>query len=461
MNLKTLLIALAPVLLIGCLVENNDNNSNQTSPFTNHLKNNNLSGIYYDVKEEFTRNDTVFHVGLCYAEEVESYINKHYEPIYEPLDDFVKEIGNSSEQKLNNPGKIYQYNQYQFIAEIEKGIHVYDNSDPSSPEHLTFIQLPGNADIAIQEDILYADTYGALLALDFKNPENIEFLSILPETLEPTYEMGFEKLTSEGHLKEVKVIEGMTHLHCGYYYDIMDDRSIIVSGSDDNDVVAIENPNNGEGGSLARFALTENHLYAITSSELVTFDITKRKDPEYKNRLYATWGAETIIFENRYLFVGSQSAMQIYNIDNPNQPEFTSELWHATSCDPVVVQGDFAYVTLKSGNRCRNGDNELEVIDISNIFEPKLVKTIPMEGPSGLGVHKTELYVSDASNGLIVFNITYSPQLEKINQIETIEVEDVIVNDENLTLIGDEGMYQYDHSDPRNLILQSFIPAVK
>jgi hypothetical protein len=64
------------------------------------------------------------------------------------------------------PGKIYTYGSYLLINEINKGIHVYDNSDQTNPEPLGFIEIIGNTDMAIRNNILYANHMGSLLALN-------------------------------------------------------------------------------------------------------------------------------------------------------------------------------------------------------------------------------------------------------------------------------------------------------
>ncbi|MFM8738918.1 MAG: hypothetical protein ACKOC0_01795, partial [Cytophagales bacterium] len=58
---------------------------------------------------------------------------------------------------LNNPGKIYVYNKYLFVNEVDLGVHVFDNSDPSAPKDLGFIEILGNRDIAIKDNVIFAD----------------------------------------------------------------------------------------------------------------------------------------------------------------------------------------------------------------------------------------------------------------------------------------------------------------
>ena len=60
-------------------------------------------------------------------------------------------------QELENPGKIYVKDNYLFINEVKKGIHVIDNTNPASPKAISFIQILGNIDIAVKDNILYAD----------------------------------------------------------------------------------------------------------------------------------------------------------------------------------------------------------------------------------------------------------------------------------------------------------------
>ncbi len=80
-------------------------------------------------------------------------------------------------QELENPGKIYVKDNYLFINEVKKGIHVIDNTNPSSPKAISFIQILGNIDIAVKDNILYADSYTDFVALDISNPKDVKEVS--------------------------------------------------------------------------------------------------------------------------------------------------------------------------------------------------------------------------------------------------------------------------------------------
>ena len=75
-------------------------------------------------------------------------------------------------EELESPGKIYVYDQYLFIGEQKKGIHIYDNSDPHHPLQISLSVLKGIRNLVIQNDVLYADNYIDIVALDVSDPRS-------------------------------------------------------------------------------------------------------------------------------------------------------------------------------------------------------------------------------------------------------------------------------------------------
>ena len=117
----------------------------------------------------------------CYIEPADQFYQGAqigYRPVYGPAES--SEILLVSPQAVDNPGKIYVYGTYLLVNERKKGIHVFDNADPSSPVSIGFIQLLGNTDMAIKDDILYADHLGNLVALTTNDFETIHEEGRLP-----------------------------------------------------------------------------------------------------------------------------------------------------------------------------------------------------------------------------------------------------------------------------------------
>jgi hypothetical protein len=89
--------------------------------------------------------------------------NVGYRPVY-GTEEFTT-VTWTTAQTIKNPGKIYVYGKYLLINEMKEGIHVYDNSNPQVPVVKGFLRILGNTDMAIKDDILYADHMGNLVAL--------------------------------------------------------------------------------------------------------------------------------------------------------------------------------------------------------------------------------------------------------------------------------------------------------
>ncbi|MBC7919673.1 MAG: hypothetical protein H7Z75_01140 [Ferruginibacter sp.] len=217
---------------------------------------------------------------------------------------------------------------------------------------------------------------------------------------------------------------------------------------------------NGIGGSMARFAIGGDHLYTLDNNSLRVFDISQPDNPVPGAKISVGTGIETLFPYQDKLFIGSRSGMLIYDNGNPGQPTLLSRYAHVESCDPVVVQGDYAYVTLRDGTFCRSGSNLLDVVDIRNLQNPVVVRSIPMQHPHGLGVDGKNLFVSEGAHGLKVFNVADPRNPVQTQYITGVKTYDVIPLNEGKVLLvtGQDGLYQYDYSDATQLKLLSKIP---
>src|SRR5678815_3723699 len=83
----------------------------------------------------------------------------YYMPVYESKAQVLQNIKSAAPQPLQNTGKLFLLGNYIFVNEINKGVHIIDNSNPASPKNVSFISIPGNIDIAVKNNTLYADLY--------------------------------------------------------------------------------------------------------------------------------------------------------------------------------------------------------------------------------------------------------------------------------------------------------------
>ena len=217
----------------------------------------------------------------------------------------------------------------------------------------------------------------------------------------------------------------------------------------------------GVSGSTARFAIVNERLYAVSQSEMKLFSLQNPENPVKDGSLNLGFGIETIFPYKDKLFLGTNTGVQIWDNKNPQKPTYLSRLDHARACDPVVVENDIAYVTLRSVNnfsRCGGAiANQLDVIDVSNAASPILLKTYEMESPYGLGIDKNKLFICEGLSGLKTFDATKPMDIKQLQHFKNMNAYDVIPLNNTLMLIGKDGLYQYDYSNPNSLKLLSKI----
>jgi len=114
---------------------------------------------------------------------------------------------------------------------------------------------------------------------------------------------------------------------------------------------------------------------------------------------------------------------------------------------------------LRSGNRCFGIEDQLDVVDISILESPWLIKSYPMEHPHGLAIDSNILFLCEGVHGLKVFDASDKKTLDQnlLSHLPNIPAYDVIAIDSHLILVGDNGIYQFDYSDPTDLQLLSVI----
>lgn len=389
-------------------------------------------------------------------------------PVYMPFSEFRSSFQKGDTTAITHPGKMYFKDGYLFVNEYGKGIHVIDNSDPSNPEKIAFYKIMGNVDMAIKGNILYADSYIDLVAIDISdinNPEEVGRLkNIFPEVV-PEGDLWFPYAMVD---KNVGVIVGWETRTIteerepgsswgGWIYrgDLMLTASSL-SGK-------TFSAGAGTGGSMARFMLNNDFLYLISHPRVLkTVDVAAADKMDVVDSISIGRIMETLFKVEDKMFIGTTTGMLIYDLSNASHPTKISQYDHLTACDPVVVDGQYAYVTLRTGTRCTNAQNLLEVVDISSIANPYLVKSYPMFNPHGLGVDGNLLFICDGKAGLKIYDKSDPLAIitHQVAYYPDFDTFDVIPMDGVLMLTGEKGIYQYDYSDPENIVQISHITIV-
>ncbi|MGB0523307.1 MAG: hypothetical protein ACPGJS_10135 [Flammeovirgaceae bacterium] len=88
-----------------------------------------------------------------------------YKPVYSEITD-PHTIIQEGVQPMRNPGKIVLAGTKLLVNEQYEGIHIIDNADPSAPKQIGFIRIPGNLELSIKGNHIFANNLEDLVSLE-------------------------------------------------------------------------------------------------------------------------------------------------------------------------------------------------------------------------------------------------------------------------------------------------------
>ena len=379
-----------------------------------------------------------------------------YTPVYKSKAAVLASINSSSYRSIEHAGKIYIKDNFIYLNEVNKGIHIIDNSNPSRPVQIAFLSIPGNLDIAIKGNTLYADMYTDLLALDIANPRQARITGTLNNFFTGrSYVNGHmayidEQVAADWIEKDTTVPADQYPVNCNFCSDNM---GLFATAAG-----AIKS-STGTAGSMAGMVLMNNHLYAITEMHSLSIvDISNAASPILDSSFFAGFDLQTVFpFEDK-LFLGSAVGMFMYDVSDPAHPVQAGQFTHGRACDPVITDGHYAYVTLHAGSWCGGETNELNVIDVNDLQHPQLVKTYQLAKPTGLSKDGNLLFICD-NTAVKIYNASQPAALLLMQQIASNEPYDIITANNKAMVVCNNGLYQYDYSNINHIRLLSFLPV--
>jgi hypothetical protein len=368
-------------------------------------------------------------------------------------------------------GNLFIHDNHILVSDMDQGIHIVDNTDKASPFVTGFMNIPGNTQLSVKNNYLYANSFIDLLVIDISNMNN----PVLVSRLENAFSYSLPMINESYPVADLNKDRGVV---IGWTIEKTKDvtgfgKKLFVSDCEDCDqeeidveTVATKSPVTTGGGrinlagSMTKFAIIDNHLYALDDDEIKSFNISSPTHPNFRGRSRTFSDPETLFPDGDHLFVGTTTGMLIYDTQgNRDFPTKISEIEHVESCDPVVVDGDYAYITLRSGSECGGAEDEFQVIDISNRSWPKHKRSYDMEDPHGLGVDGNLLFICDGEEGLKIFDKSDPVKAGKnlMYHFPAIRTVDIIPNNGTAIMIAEEGIYQYDYTDPGNIFVLSML----
>jgi hypothetical protein len=380
------------------------------------------------------------------------------QPTYTSRSSVLAHINGMASRPVANPGKIFVQGNLIYLNEIDKGIHIIDNSNPSRPQPIAFLSIPGNENLAVNGNMLYADMYQDLLSIDVSDPRHVQVASTLYNLFSGrAYAYPFpttfqDQVLTGSTSKDTTVMGGPPNpVNCNcpmpgpVFFSLASAASSAAAAP-------------GVSGSMAMMALIGNYLYVIPEEHsLGIVSLENPRTPALLSTIPGGADLETIYPFKDKLFLGSDIGTFVFDISSPSQPVKVGEFSHGNACDPVITDGSYAYITLHSGTHCGGASNELDIVDVHNLMQPFWIMAYPMSSPKGLTKDGNTLFVCDGNSLVKVFDATDPHFLRLINEIKVSGPYDLISGNNLLMVVGDKGLYQYDYSQAKNIRLLSFL----
>jgi hypothetical protein len=321
---------------------------------------------------------------------------------------------------ISGLGEVHLSGNLLLVGQGFEGVHVFDNTDPSSPVPAYFLKILGNSRIATKDHYLYADS-------------SIDLLTIKLEKSSATF---------------VHRAEGVFRERLG---DCNSSEEVVVgyeSLTGDSDDGSSGGSDLGFSGPAKDFVILDNYLYllnTITTSSLDTFTLENRESPSMVNRMdILETFPETLQAAQKNLLIGTRTGVHLVSLETPTKPQTLSFNDYFSSLNPFFVSGNTAYVALRSTwSGGVKGVNELRIANIENFAAPVQLATFPLTAPAGIGVRHGRAYICDGSAGLRVLNVREPIAIEEVAKVETDVCYDVFATDDLLILNGDQDISQY------------------
>ena len=92
-----------------------------------------------------------------------------WKPVYGADTAYKKLSVSAAPRPVTNAGKIYVRGNTIFQNDMGEGIHVVDITNPLTPARLSFIGLPGNTEMAVKGNFMYANNFDDIVVINISN----------------------------------------------------------------------------------------------------------------------------------------------------------------------------------------------------------------------------------------------------------------------------------------------------
>ncbi len=387
-----------------------------------------------------------------------------YDPVYITEEEFAAPIAIEPAREFINTGMLASYENLLLINEMYEGIHVIDNTDPLNPVNLSFIKILNNNSFSIADDVLYANRFGEIVAIDISDLNNMKEIDRTNEIFEDVMQRADDGRII-AYYKRTERIKTVDCSDLDQSWWRMEDNSPLLESTvnapsviTQNDLVNTSSSFGANSvvsvnSSTTKFTITQGRLYTLNPNRLNIFTLdNQRLQWSSKYDFIMNSNMEAMFPMNEYLFIGGSSEMQVLSLADPDNPQYLSNFTHTRACDPVVANSTNAYVTIRSGSNCGGTLNQFHVLNITDITNPVRMDSELMVNPRGLTVLGKHVFVCDGSAGLVAFDVSNERRVERVGTFDRKSANDVLViSSDHIVVSGSDGVYILNISNPSNM----------
>lgn len=381
------------------------------------------------------------------------------EPIFMPEDEFRNSLAITVAQPIGETGTICSYDGYIFLSNPEKGIHIIDNRDPKAPQNVAYINLLGNQDIYIKNQTLYANAFVDFVWFDISNPATPEWKGRLENAFPDALPM-----IDNNFIIDHDMVFGKENTGKGIVVGWKVETKRVKAPCDDVHYNTYVGPF-AKSTTLPIFAEYRDLLFVNTFNSLYTIRLSEKEPTKNDEVANSYFFCESIFTYKDFLFLRSPTSTYITPSKLPinhDQIVYTNNINLESYID---ISNDLLFSTYtqhKYLSSVHSQTHQLLVYDISNGNISDEIASYALTSPKGLAIENEILFICD--DGLKVFQVQQTGELtiDLLTHYKTIHGgKPTFLGKNTLLLIADDGLYQYDYSNLKEIKLLSKLSVGK
>lgn len=378
------------------------------------------------------------------------------QPVFMDIDDFRNSVKVTSQaQHISRFRDVCIFENYIYLSEPQKGIHIIDNSNPSNPKNIGFIHIIGNSDISISNSTLYADSYIDLLSFDISNPSAPKLkerkMNVFPEAMPSARnEFGYDYTPCHNPENKYKIVIDWE------LNEISEEVKYYGESDYSNNIYDPASQNQFNIKQYQHFSIYNDLLYTVVKDTMRIFNLyTNENKLESKpiNTIAIGWNAKAIFNYNMYLYANTPSGLIRYSLENPIYPQYIDRISDISGNYDLIIEDNFIFASIRK-NQVEVTDSNSGKLVIMDLHNPKSpLATYQMKNPRGITLTKQYLFICD--NGLKIYDRENLANIRLLATYNDINGYHIFMYAKYLMVITTDGLYQYDYSNIQDLKLVS------